>query len=298
MTLLSYQVFQTVVEQGSFQKAAEVLHLTPSAVSHAVSAMEQELGFSLFTRNKGGVSLTNYGEHLLPYMNAVLNSDESLKQAIAGLNGLQQGEVKVGCFSSVCTNWMTDIIHSFTEKYPDINIEIYQGTYSDVSYWLKSGIVDLGFLSVSSAGDLPIEPLYKDPLLCIVPKGFPKREETETMSIEEMRDQVFVSQMETTDADIANFLKQNKLNVRSNYHVVDDLSTIAMVAAGFGICIMPELVMNDIPYSVDMYPTAPEAYRIIGISVLNPNFMAPAVKMLYNHVIENYKVLNVAQKEI
>ena len=116
------------------------------------------------------------------------------------------------------------------------------------------------------------------------------REETETMSIEEMRDQVFVSQMETTDADIANFLKQNKLNVRSNYHVVDDLSTIAMVAAGFGICIMPELVMNDIPYSVDMYPTAPEAYRIIGISVLNPNFMAPAVKMLYNHVIENYKM--------
>lgn len=290
MTLLSYQVFQTVVEQGSFQKAAEVLHLTPSAVSHAVSAMEQELGFSLFTRNKGGVSLTNYGEHLLPYMNAVLNSDESLKQAIAGLNGLQQGEVKVGCFSSVCTNWMADIIHSFTEKYPDINIEIYQGTYSDVSYWLKSGIVDLGFLSVSSAGDLPIEPLCKDPLLCIVPKGFPKREETETMSIEEMRDQVFVSQMETTDADIANFLKQNKLNVRSNYHVVDDLSTIAMVAAGFGICIMPELVMNDIPYSVDMYPTAPEAYRIIGISVLNPNFMAPAVKMLYNHVIENYKM--------
>lgn len=290
MTLLSYQVFQTVVEQGSFQKAAEVLYLTPSAVSHAVSAMEQELGFSLFTRNKGGVSLTNYGEHLLPYMNAVLNSDESLKQAIAGLNGLQQGEVKVGCFSSVCTNWMADIIHSFTEKYPDINIEIYQGTYSDVSYWLKSGIVDLGFLSVSSAGDLPIEPLCKDPLLCIVPKGFPKREETETMSIEEMRDQVFVSQMETTDADIANFLKQNKLNVRSNYHVVDDLSTIAMVAAGFGICIMPELVMNDIPYSVDMYPTAPEAYRIIGISVLNPNFMAPAVKMLYNHVIENYKM--------
>ena len=290
MTLLSYQVFQTVVEQGSFQKAAEVLHLTPSAVSHAVSAMEQELGFSLFTRNKGGVSLTNSGEHLLPYMNAVLNSDESLKQAIAGLNGLQQGEVKVGCFSSVCTNWMADIIHSFTEKYPDINIEIYQGTYSDVSYWLKSGIVDLGFLSVSSAGDLPIEPLCKDPLLCIVPKGFPKREETETMSIEEMRDQVFVSQMETTDADIANFLKQNKLNVRSNYHVVDDLSTIAMVAAGFGICIMPELVMNDIPYSVDMYPTAPEAYRIIGISVLNPNFMAPAVKMLYNHVIENYKM--------
>ena len=104
MTLLSYQVFQTVVGQGSFQKAAEILNLTPSAVSHAIASMEQELGFSLFTRNKAGVALTNYGEHLLPYVNAVLNSDESLQQAIAGLNGLKMGNVKVGCFSSVCTN--------------------------------------------------------------------------------------------------------------------------------------------------------------------------------------------------
>ena len=88
MTLLSYQVFQTVVGQGSFQKAAEILNLTPSAVSHAIASMEQELGFSLFTRNKAGVALTNYGEHLLPYVNAVLNSDESLQQAIAGLKGM------------------------------------------------------------------------------------------------------------------------------------------------------------------------------------------------------------------
>ena len=292
MTLLSYQVFQTVVGQGSFQKAAEILNLTPSAVSHAIASMEQELGFSLFTRNKAGVALTNYGEHLLPYVNAVLNSDESLQQAIAGLNGLKMGNVKVGCFSSVCTNWMTDIIHSFHQRYPDINIELYQGTYADVSYWIKNGIVDIGFLSLSSAGDLPIEPLYRDPLLCVVPKGYRKREDTPYMTPDEMKDEVFVSQMETTDADIAIFMKQNGLgNVRMDYHVVDDLSTIALVAAGLGICIMPELVMNDIPYAVDRYPMMPEAYRVIGISALNPNFLAQAEKMLYQHVIEKYKTV-------
>lgn len=279
MTLLSYQVFQTVVGQGSFQKAAEILNLTPSAVSHAIASMEQELGFSLFTRNKAGVALTNYGEHLLPYVNAVLNSDESLQQAIAGLNGLKMGNVKVGCFSSVCTNWMTDIIHSFHQRYPDINIELYQGTYADVSYWIKNGIVDIGFLSLSSAGDLPIEPLYRDPLLCVVPKGYRKREDTPYMTPDEMKDEVFVSQMETTDADIAIFMKQNGLgNVRMDYHVVDDLSTIALVAAGLGICIMPELVMNDIPYAVDRYPMMPEAYRVIGISALNPNSLPRRLK--------------------
>lgn len=295
MTLLSYQVFQTVVGQGSFQKAAEILNLTPSAVSHAIASMEQELGFSLFTRNKAGVALTNYGEHLLPYVNAVLNSDESLQQAIAGLNGLKMGNVKVGCFSSVCTNWMTDIIHSFHQRYPDINIELYQGTYADVSYWIKNGIVDIGFLSLSSAGDLPIEPLYRDPLLCVVPKDYRKREDTPYMTPDEMKDQVFVSQMETTDADIAIFMKQNGLgNVRMDYHVVDDLSTIALVAAGLGICIMPELVMNDIPYEVHRYPMMPEAYRVIGISALNPNFLAHAVKMLYQHVVEKYKTIEEA----
>ena len=75
MTLLTYQVFKTIAEAGSFQKAADRLGLTPSAISHTISSMENELGFSVLTRSKSGVSLTNYGEKLLPYVNGVLNSD-------------------------------------------------------------------------------------------------------------------------------------------------------------------------------------------------------------------------------
>lgn len=291
MTLLTYQVFKTVAEQGSFRKAADILGLTPSAISHAVSSMENELGFSVLNRSKSGVTLTNYGEHLLPYVNAVLNSDESLQQAIAEFNGLKQGKVKIGCFSSVCTNWLPDIMHSFREEYPDICIEVFQGTYDDVAYWIKNGVVDLGFLSVSSAADIPIKPLYKDPLLCVVPKGMKRSGKPSYMDIDEMRSHQFVTQRESTDADIQNFLKENFLDVESNYHVVDDLSTIAMVANGFGICLMPEMVMNDIPYEVDCYPVKPDAYRIIGIATLNPDFMAPAVRTMYNHVLENYRQL-------
>lgn len=289
MTLLTYQVLKTVAEQGSFRKAADILGLTPSAISHAVSSLESELGFSVLTRSKNGVTLTNYGERLLPYVNAVLNSDESLQQAIAEFNGLKQGKVKVGCFSSVCTNWLPDIMHSFQKEFPDISIEIFQGTYDDVVYWIKNGIVDLGFLSVSSAADIPIEPLYKDPLLCVVPKGMKRKTDEYAMSIEEMRDCQFVTQRESTDADIQNFLKENNLNVQSNYHVVDDLSTIAMVANDFGICLMPEMVMNDIPYEVDCYPVKPEAHRIIGIATLSPEYMAPAVRTFYNRVLEVYQ---------
>lgn len=289
MTLLTYQVFKIVAEQQSFRKAADILRLTPSAVSHTIAAMESELGFCVLNRSKAGVTLTNYGEKLLPYVNAVLNSDESLQQVISEFNGLKQGKVKIGCFSSVCTNWMPDIMSSFQKKYPGITIEVFQGTYDDVVYWIKNGIVDLGFLSVSSASDIPIEPLYKDPLLCVLPKGTIRENNTDYIEVDEMRQHQFVTQRESTDADIQKFLRDNMLNVQSNYHVVDDLSTIAMVANGFGICLMPELVMNDIPYEVDSYPIRPDAYRIIGIATLNPDFMAPAVRSMYNHILKNYK---------
>ena len=73
MTLLTYQVFKTIADVGRFHKAADILGLTPSAISHAISSMENELGFSVLTRSKAGVNLTNYGEQLLPYVNAVLN---------------------------------------------------------------------------------------------------------------------------------------------------------------------------------------------------------------------------------
>lgn len=289
MTLLTYQVFKTIADIGSFHKAADLLGLTPSAISHTISSMENELGFSVLTRSKSGVTLTNYGEQLLPYVNAVLNSDESLKQVIAELNGLKQGKVKIGVFSSVCTNWLPVILHSFKKRYAEIEIEVFQGTYDDVFYWIKNGVVDLGFLSVSSAKDIPIEPLYRDQLLCVLPKGMKKEGSGDYMDIEEMKNHQFVTQRDSTDADIQNFLKENSLQIESKYHVVDDLATIALVEKGFGICLMPKLVMRDIPYRVDSYPTRPVASRIIGLATMNPNFMAPAVRMMYNHILEMYQ---------
>ena len=66
MTLFSYEIFDAVARQGSFNKAAQQLHLTPSAISHAIAVMEEELGFALFNRGKNGVSMTSYGASRTP----------------------------------------------------------------------------------------------------------------------------------------------------------------------------------------------------------------------------------------
>ncbi|RII36618.1 LysR family transcriptional regulator [Clostridium chromiireducens] len=292
MSMSSYQIFMTVVEQSNFQRAAEILHLTPSAISHSVSGLEKELGFPLFIRNKTGVQLTGYGESILPHIQKVLNSEEHLKQEISLLNGLEKGTIKLGTFNSVCTNWIPNIVKSFYKLYPNISIELYQGNYNDVAEWIKNGLVDIGFLSTSSAGNLEITPMYKDPLVCVVPKKFTPNNR-DYITIDDIRGQNFVYQREGCDADINNFFHKYELNAISTCHVVDDQSTIAMVESGFGICIMPELVMLNQNNHVDIYRIEPLEYRIIGITVLNPRFMAPAVKKMFTHIVNTYKNIDI-----
>ncbi|MCI2046554.1 MAG: LysR family transcriptional regulator [Faecalibacterium sp.] len=284
MTLFSYTIFDTVAHQGSFNRAAQQLHLTPSAISHAVAAMEQELGFALFHRSKSGVALTRNGETLYPAVRAVLNSDETLQQMVAQLNGMQKGRVRIGTFNSACTCLLPGILKEFSAQYPQIDVEVMQGTYSDILEWLRSGVVDLGFLSTSSAGGYPIEPLLKDPLCCVVPKGWPVPPEG-VMTPEQMRGQRFVIQGEATDADIQNFLQKYKIETLSRCRVVDDMSNLAMVEAGIGIAIMPKLILQDCRAAVDIYPIVPQEYRVIGLAVQDASATAPAVCQMQAHIL-------------
>ena len=118
MTLFSYEIFDAVARQGSFNKAAQQLHLTPSAISHAIAVMEEELGFALFNRGKNGVSMTSYGASLYPSIRDVLNSDEALKQSIARLNGLEKGKVKLGVFNSVCASLLPGLLKKLYDPLP------------------------------------------------------------------------------------------------------------------------------------------------------------------------------------
>lgn len=291
MTILSYQVFKAVVEQGSFIKAAKVLDITPSAVSHAIASMEDELGSSLFIRSRSGNSLTNFGKELLPYVNSVLNSESALRQAVSQLGGLKHGHVKLGTFSSVCTNWIPDILHSFSRENPNVVVDVYQGSYGDIRSWLRSGVIDFSFISQSSAQELTFEPLYNDPLVCVTPRSFTKRDSSRYIDIDEIRDMPFIMLQESVDTDIKNFLKDHNIVYRSNGHIEDDLSALVMVENGFGFAIMPEMVLKGITCNVNIYPFEHPGYRVVGLATIERSVMPPAAQVLYNHIVKTYKTM-------
>ncbi len=287
MTILFCKIFHAVVLQGSFNKAAELLNLTPSAVSHSISSMEKEIGFQLFNRNKAGVTLTGYGEAIYPHIQRVLNADEALEQSVHEMNGLEKGTVKIGTFNSACIHLLPPILKKYQELYPGIAIEVLEGTYEDIISWIKTGSVDIGLLSTSCTKEISIFPIYQDPLVLVAPKEM--NIEKGYITVEELNEKDFVIQRAGCDADIQKFLKDYNVKISSKCYVIDDQSTMAMVECGFGVSIMPQLATRKNVYDVNIYPIQPNEYRTIGVACMNVEALSPAAKKMYEHIREQFQ---------
>ena len=276
MDIFSYRVFLTIVKYGSFQKAAELHNVTPPAISHIVKQLEKEFGFSLFIRNRRGVSLTCSGENLLQFVYDIVKKEDGLYQHIAELNGLGSGHVRLGIFNSMC-KYLPDVINSFKIVYPQITFEIYQGSYENIIEWLKNGVVDIGFLSKTVNPGFSFYEIFSDPLMCILKKGTETASDVE-IAIESLANAPFIMQRESCDADARRIMDKLCLDVRTVCHVVDDKTTVEMVKAGFGFAIMPLLTMYGFEDDVKMLTIKPNEKRIIGIAVRDEMDLPPAVK--------------------
>lgn len=281
MSLYSYQIFETVVQQGSFAKTADLLYLTPSAISHIISKLEKELNVQFFVRSKTGVKLTANGEQLLPYITDLLRAKEKLSQKVAQIHGLESGVVRIGTFNSVTVQWLPPIIHAFHAMHPNIEISVQQGGYEDVITWLNHDVVDLGFTSTTILGELKLKnaevtPLYQDRMVCVVPEEF-QPAHSDYVTVEDIKDYPLVMQQEAYDQESVRILNKYDLTTRSMFKIAEDDGIIAMVSAGFGVYIMPELVVKGCRGAFKYYPFYPEEYRTICLAVSKANIAAPAV---------------------
>lgn len=104
MSVKKYEVLLKAVELGSLTRAAEVMGLTQSGVSHIVGSIESELGVRLLNRGRSRAVLTPEGELLLPAIRGIVHSAEQLRQLSAAINGLSCGTVRIGAFTSVAVH--------------------------------------------------------------------------------------------------------------------------------------------------------------------------------------------------
>lgn len=143
MLLRQILYFQTVVDQMSFSKAAEQCHISQSAISQQVRALEEELGVTLMDRHNRTFSLTPAGAHFYN-KSLVLAADlERLRRETKRIAQGEQAKLSVGYLRSYGGSQFQDAVAAFSRQYPDVQMQIMDGNHEELYYALLSGEVDL-----------------------------------------------------------------------------------------------------------------------------------------------------------
>ena len=284
MSISKYQIFLKTAQCGNFSKAAQALNFTQSGVSHAVQALEDELGVKLLSRNRGGVALTSDGRALLPQIEKLCAAHHALMQSAASLKGVDAGLVKVATFTSVSVHWLPSILQSFGQLYPNIEFEVVTGDFYDqIENWVFSGAVDCGFLRLPSAKHLQAYDLHRDELQVIVPCDHPYAD-ADPFPLSELATEPFIRLEEGEDYEITAAF--DKLGIRPNvkYTAREDRTMLAMVSEGLGISLLPELMVRNSPSPVKACPAPRRFFRTIGIAVKDKKALSKSTRLFVDYV--------------
>ncbi len=118
------RIFHAAAEAGSFTHAADKLHLSQSAISRQVSALEQDVGVKLFHRHARGLILTEQGELLYRTANDVLLKLEGVRSRLTETKEKPSGKLRVTTTVGLGQGWLTDKVQEFLQLYPDMQIQL------------------------------------------------------------------------------------------------------------------------------------------------------------------------------
>jgi len=285
MNISKYETLAKVIETGSLTRAAEALGCTQSAVSHAISSLEEDLGFSVLSRTKGGAHLTADGERIMPAVRGILNYEEQLRQTASAIRGLDSGTVRIGAFTSVAVHWLPGVLKEFQRDYPNVDIKMLNGDYYDVEEWVSGGLVDLGFVTVPNRLPCQCVPLMEDRLLAILPKdhkfaAYPK------FPLVECENEPFITLLETSNHDARRALDAAGIKPNIKFSTKDDYAIIAMVEQGLGISIMPELLLKGRHDDLKIKELVPPSKRTIGLAIPESSRQSPATQKFADYIIK------------
>ncbi|MGN1016708.1 MAG: LysR family transcriptional regulator [Faecousia sp.] len=284
MSIKQYEAFVKTAELGSLTKAAEALDSTQSRISHVLSAMEEEYGFCLMKRGRGGVSLTEAGALLLPKMEAVLRQNREVEALIADIRNADTGTVRLGAFTSVAVHWLPGMIQAFQALHPQVELKMFNGDYFDVAQWLRDGTVDLAFVTLPEPENTRAIPLAEDELMAILPKGHPLAAQAR-IDAAKLGREPFISLPQSSDHDIHRALDRAGITPNIRYTTKDDYAVIAMVERGLGVSIVPELLVRGRAQNVELRALQPRATRTIALA-LPQGTVSPAVEAFAECAVE------------
>lgn len=299
MELWQLRTFCETAETLNFTKAAEKLHLTQSAVSHQIKALEEELGTQLFIRATRGVVLTDAGRVALTHAKRIVREAEDMFQTVANRERALAGTVRVAAATQALVHLFAPLFKEFMDAHE--SIELVFRTTATTEHTVASvleGSIDIGFasLAVYSPG-LAVTPVFEDELVLVLSKKH-RLAKRDTVDVSELTDERWIlfergaSIRRATDA----FFKENEIVPEKALESNDTYFIKLMIEQGLGISLMPAWAIREEVASGELSQLSINGHQLIrSVAMLSlKGHRSAAIDAFIEFIIENKSKLSLA----
>ncbi len=258
------RVLREVVARGSFSAAADALHLSQSAVSQQIAALEREVGQPLLERTSDGPKLTAGGEVLASHGDAVITRLEEAERELAEIAGLEGGRLRLMSFPSASATLVTQAMAQFKSKFANIELHFSEGEPEDSIPSLRGGDTDIAVVF-----DYPTAPadfgrgteselILEEPMRVALPPGHPLAA-SKTVEMSALADEDWLCGRVTSSCreGLLAIGRAAGYEPRISFESDDYQVLQGLVAAGLGVTLLPTLA-GDYP-GVELREIVPKA---------------------------------------
>lgn len=276
MTLTQLEIFSLVAELQGFTSAAHRLGISQSAVSHAIKALEQELGVALFRRHQTLVEPSDIGQQLLGRARAMLGLANTLQQEAADARGMKRGTLRIGSFGPTSSTYLLPrILGRFRQEYPGIEVHVDEGPDRQVMHWLDERRIDIGFV-VLEQERFDTYPLFEDQMVALLPADHPLAA-CEQVTLKDLCSSPFALTEAGSSELVTRLFSDARLSPNVRYRCSQLLSTLETVSRGDAVSLVAQASLPATPDPRYVQrPLSPAVPRKVGLAVLDRRQSSPA----------------------
>ena len=243
-----YRVFYWIAKEKNITKTAEKLFVSQSAVTQSLKKLEEQLGGTLFIRNKKGVELTDAGEKLYNYIESSINVLNNAENMFSQYTNSDAGTVRICGGASICNIFLADLVETLSEKYPNIKLTVEGSKTKDGQEKLLKNEIDM--LIIEEIGIEKVEGIEIIPIMDFEFCFFTTPEYLEKIGgfdLKRINEYMFVTPQESSRrrVELERKLKEKGIELKPRYEFRDGNLIKNVVGKAGGIGYINELMIAD-----------------------------------------------------
>jgi LysR family transcriptional regulator for metE and metH len=249
---------RAIHDAGGLSKAADMLNLTQSALSHQIKGLEDQVGIDLFVRRTKPLKLSVAGMRMLKLADRVLPEVEAAEDEFRGLLSGKTGRLHIAIECHACFEWLFPVLETFRKAWPDVDVDIRPGLAFDALPALAREEVDVVVSSdPEEHPDLEFSPLFDYEPVFVASSQHPLSQK-EWIEAQDFRDEVLITYpVERPRLDVfSQLLMPAKVEPRSVRQIELTAVILLLVASNRGVAVLPDWVVREVRYNSE-YVTRP-----------------------------------------